>query len=110
MLNPASRSRKPNPLAIFCRRRFSEVLWTRKAPSASTAATNRTWMTMPRTTGSCQGGGRFGRGASGISVAIEPEHRHPRPVPGPRLGGGGGGEPSLQTRHGGDGGVLLHSH
>src|SRR5689334_9841398 len=64
MLNPASRSRKPKPVAMFCRLRFCSVLCTRKAPSATTAATNTTWMATPRTTGSCHGGGRLGRDTS----------------------------------------------
>src|SRR4051794_8740060 len=70
MPNAASRSRKPNPVAMFWRRRLTRVLWTRNQPTATTAATNSTCTTTARTRGSRHGAGRVGRGArAAVSVA-----------------------------------------
>src|SRR5437868_2626581 len=70
MPKAASRSIKPKPVAMLCRRRLTSVLWTRKAAIATIAATNRTWRTMPRTRGSRHGAGRLGLNAPAVSLTI----------------------------------------
>src|SRR5579863_4310543 len=70
MPKAASRPRNPNPVAMLCRSRLTIVLWTRKPASARIAATNRICKTIPRTAGSCHGGGRFGFSAPKLAGAV----------------------------------------
>src|SRR5712691_9532758 len=92
MPKAASWSRKPNPVAMFWRRRLTSVLWVTRAMTAATTATNTTWRTMPRTRGSRHGAGRFGRAAMvTVSPATAPapisadRHRVDQPTLGPQI-------------------------
>src|SRR5205085_2634391 len=60
MPKAASRSRKPKPLAMFCRRRLTIVLWARTAKIAASTATKMICRTIPRTLGWRHGAGRLG--------------------------------------------------
>src|SRR5438874_4792240 len=91
MPNAASRSRKPKPLAMLCRRRLTIVLLTKNAISAAITATNTTCRMMPRSHGSRHGAGRPCRTAiAALSLATTAppsadRHRVHQPALGPQI-------------------------